>query len=493
MDGVAHSWEPITDLPPDWARLASAELGGLLAVWLEQKDLLAESEALREFNDRLNREWAIETGLIERIYTLDRGVTELLIEHGIDASLIPHGATDRDPELVVSIIRDQHEAVEWLFEVVRGERPLSISFVKELHALMTRHQATAAGRDQFGSQVEVLLIHGDWKLLPNNPTRPDGTVHEYCPPEQVAHEMERLINLHRRHQAENVPPEVEAAWLHHRFAQIHPFQDGNGRVARALASLVMIQARAFPVVVTLAGRNPYLDALEQADAGNMSPLVALFVAEQKRAFVGALGLAHQVVAGRERVSQVITSISAIFAKRDAKTRQAWESAKGIADGLVDAARLRFDVLSQELEVAIRAHEPGARVTSDAAATGNKNAWWWERQTTRVAKEFGFFANWHDYKAWARLGLRATPPADVLLVFTSVGHEYRGVIGAGMCYFRREAADEGRREIVDFSVVSDELFQVNYKDDPEEVVERFRSWLERGLVVALGQWRQQLPG
>jgi len=26
---------------------------------------------------------------------------------------------------------------------------------------------------------------------------------------------------------EQCPPEIEAAWLHHRFTQIHPFQDGN--------------------------------------------------------------------------------------------------------------------------------------------------------------------------------------------------------------------------------------------------------------------------
>ena len=47
-----------------------------------------------------------------------------------------------------------------------------------------------------------------------------------------------------------VPVEVEAAWLHHRFTQIHPYQDGNGRVARALASLLFIKAGWFPVVVT---------------------------------------------------------------------------------------------------------------------------------------------------------------------------------------------------------------------------------------------------
>jgi len=32
----------------------------------------------------------IETGIIERLYTWDRGVTEILIEQGIDATLIAH-------------------------------------------------------------------------------------------------------------------------------------------------------------------------------------------------------------------------------------------------------------------------------------------------------------------------------------------------------------------------------------------------------------------
>jgi Fic family protein len=47
----------------------------------------------------------------------------------------------------------------------------------------------------------------------------------------VAAEMDKLVELHREHRAAGVAPEVESAWLHHRFTQIHPFQDGNGRVA----------------------------------------------------------------------------------------------------------------------------------------------------------------------------------------------------------------------------------------------------------------------
>ena len=109
------------------------------------------------------------------------------------------------------------------------------------------HQETVEGIDSLGRIASIPLLRGAYKKLPNNPLRQDGTVHEYCPPEQVDSEMDRLIALHHQHQNNGVPPEVEAAWLHHRFAQIHPFQDGNGRIARALATLVLVKAGWFPL------------------------------------------------------------------------------------------------------------------------------------------------------------------------------------------------------------------------------------------------------
>ncbi len=157
---------------------------------------------------------------------------------------------------------------------------------KELHALMTRHQETVEGLDSLGRKTSVPLIRGAYKRLPNNPLRPDGTIHEYCPPEQVDSEMDRLIALH--HQHDDVAPEVEAAWLHHRFSQIHPFQDGNGRIARALATLVFVKAGWFPLVVRDRERAEYIDALEVADDGDLKPLVDYFAGLQKRAFVHAL-------------------------------------------------------------------------------------------------------------------------------------------------------------------------------------------------------------
>lgn len=294
---VSHSWRPIDDLPEDWRRLVDADLHQVADHWHETREELGAEGAIADFAERLKREWAIETGLIERVYTLTRGTTEVLIEHGLREELIPSSATDRDPALVFDMIQDHAAAVDGLFDFVKQRRRLSTSYVKELHAVLLSNQETASARDVFGRRVEMPLTRGDYKQRPNNPVRSDGLVHEYCPPEQVASEMDRLLAMHLEHEERKVAPEVEAAWLHHRFVQIHPFQDGNGRVARALATLVVIRAGWFPLVVTDARRPDYIDALELADAGNLQPLVRLFAGIQRRAFEGAIRIARDTTAG----------------------------------------------------------------------------------------------------------------------------------------------------------------------------------------------------
>jgi len=94
-DVYSHKWQPITDLPGNWPSLKNPEIDSLARAWTTQYDQLKEEKTVKVFNERLLREWSIETGIIERLYTIDRGVTQLLIEQGIDAALIPHGATDR--------------------------------------------------------------------------------------------------------------------------------------------------------------------------------------------------------------------------------------------------------------------------------------------------------------------------------------------------------------------------------------------------------------
>jgi hypothetical protein len=92
-----YKWREIADLPEDAWLLTNNELVALRRIWLEQKDTLADRRVVEEFHQQLKREWAIETGSIEGVYSIDRGVTEVLIEHGINASLIPHQASNKTP------------------------------------------------------------------------------------------------------------------------------------------------------------------------------------------------------------------------------------------------------------------------------------------------------------------------------------------------------------------------------------------------------------
>ena len=491
---VAHTgrrWHPIADLPSDSTALASRELGSLGGVWREQKELLESTEALRVFNERLQRKWAIETGIIERVYSLDRGVTQLLIEQGIDASLIPHEATDKDPQLVAQIIRDQHEAVEGLFAFVKGNRELSTSYIKELHAQLTRHQRTTTAIDQFGHLQEVELLSGDYKRLPNNPTRPDGTVYEYCPPEQVASEMDRLLELHHEHEEQGVAPEVEAAWFHHRFAQIHPFQDGNGRVVRTLASLILIRAGWFPLVVTRDDRLTYIEALEEADDGNLPPLVDLFARLEKRAFVGALSEAGSILQ-RRQVDQVIEAARDVLERRQRALQEEWERARELAKDLLRDTHERFDELAVTLRREIGEYDDGYHFFADHESFDGARDHYYRWQIIQAAKQLDYFANVSPgYRAWARLVLCTDTQAEILVSFHGIGHEFRGVLVASIVFFRREETEEGEREIADLVVASDELFQLNYIEDPRQASDRFARWLDEGLVSALEVWRSGL--
>ena len=111
------AWEPITGLGEDWPSLTTDELRTLGVLWQEQRDSL-DTEGLVEFNERLAREWSIETGIIEGIYTLDRGTTQMLVERGLDATIIPHEDPRQTPEMIMAHILDHREAVNWLFDAV---------------------------------------------------------------------------------------------------------------------------------------------------------------------------------------------------------------------------------------------------------------------------------------------------------------------------------------------------------------------------------------
>ncbi len=484
-------WKPITDISDGWMVLADKQLPPLVSIWKDQADKLKESGAFQSYMQRLIREVAIETGVIERLYTLDKGVTRMLIERGIDEALIPHGSTDQPVKQVVALIRDQEHAVEGLFDFVGGQRHLSTSYVKELHQVLTRNQPTTEAEDQFGRIMTVQLRRGDWKLHPNNPTRPDGEVHFYAPPEQVSSEMDRLIAFHRHHTNIGVSPEVEAAWLHHRFTQIHPFQDGNGRVARCLASLVFIRAGWFPLVITRDDRGVYIDALESADGGDLAPLIELFSKSQRLSFIRSLSLSEQVLSRSRRAKTVIANIADKFGRKAETTQSRIETAEDYAKILHDVLTSRLIEVESEITLSLQNVVNQFNVFTSQAVAGSERSHYYRYQVIETAKQLDYFANLRNYHSWTQLVLEVDRPTMILFSFHELGSESIGLFVCSACAYHRDETENGERNVNEIQPLVDVPFQFSYADQQNNLIERFQKWMEDAIVAGLNYWNSSL--
>jgi Fic family protein len=485
-------WSPIEDLPHDWEVLASEELVPLQQVWSEQASHLRDTQALQTFNERLAREWAIETGILEKLYTLDEGVSRLLVERGFLSSLIAHGATDKDPDYVIALIRDQYDAVEWLFDFVDDERQLSTAFIKELHQLLTRHQVTTTVEDQFGTQFDTDLLKGEWRSQPTRIARVDGGSYQCCPSEQLSVEMDRLIALHHEHRELGVPPEIEAAWLHHRFTQIHPFQDGNGRVARALATLAFLREQYFPLVVRRSDRVEYLQALYAADRGDLAGLVTLFAKLEKKAFVDALGISRDVLHERAGLSDILDAAADRLRERARDQERRMAGVFAYADALTELAHQRADETAALADKTISEIHRDYNAWDDWAKNDAARDSYFHYQIVEAAKKYRYFANTRTYRSWVRVVIRTSFQTDILLSFHCLGAEFRGVMVCSPLTYRRESGGEDSApQLSEVELLAEEPFQFNYNDHRDVLLVRFGKWLDGVLAVGLDKWRRSL--
>lgn len=271
-------WSPI-EFDVNWNAVKTEKFNNLFPAWeRRRKELNKHPEQYKRFIDQLKRKQAIDTGIIEKMYDLKKGVTETFIKEGFVDSYLRHGDTDIAPGLLMEYLRDNFDAIDFIFDFVKNDRQLSVGFIKELHSLITRHQVWTDAIDQFGNHIKVALLKGQFKQLPNNPVR-DGVLYNYCPPEQVDVEMDKLVYIFNE-KLKGSHVLVKAAFLHHAFVQIHPFQDGNGRIARLLASFVLIKEGLFPLSIDRDDRTKYIDALESADNHIYQPIIDVFANNQ---------------------------------------------------------------------------------------------------------------------------------------------------------------------------------------------------------------------
>lgn len=105
-----------------------------------------------------------------------------------------------------------------------------------------------------------------------------GTTYEPPSPDKVAGMMKEFIQQLPEH-AQKMHPVELAAWVHLQFVNIHPFIDGNGRVARLLTNLILLKYGYAVIIIPPILRPDYIEAIKQSQLKNNTTGFINFISE----------------------------------------------------------------------------------------------------------------------------------------------------------------------------------------------------------------------
>jgi Fic family protein len=228
------------------------------------KDKLGRNPgSLHRAYEVVKRAAAIDTGAIEGLYEVDRGFTYTI---AFETTAWELALAERG-ERVRPLFEAQLHAYDYVLDLATKAEPISEAAIRTLHEVVCRAQETYRVQTPIGFQ-EQPLPKGKYKVLPNHVLRTrEGTNHSYAPVDVTPVEMARLVHEMRSERFLSAHPVIQASYVHYGLVSIHPFADGNGRVARALASAFTYRAISMPIMILSEHKEKYLDALESADRG----------------------------------------------------------------------------------------------------------------------------------------------------------------------------------------------------------------------------------
>jgi len=144
------------------------------------------------------------------------------------------------------------EAVKYIRDT---KEHISSQFIEKLHHIVFRNSKPFAGKFRERG-IEVVVADGFGRIL-----------HRGAPSYEVESLLEKLVGWYLKNR-EKYPPLVLAAVVHNQFENIHPFQDGNGRVGRLLLNNILIKNGLPPLNIELKHRMEYYGALQAYQNGN---------------------------------------------------------------------------------------------------------------------------------------------------------------------------------------------------------------------------------
>jgi Fic family protein len=179
--------------------------------------------------------------------TLTLRETRLVIEEGITIS---------GKSIAETLEAKNHPAAMAFIEnLVAAKSEIDENTVLQIHKLLMSGVAEDAGRYR---TARVRIAGANFMPPPSSEVKP---------------RMNELLTWLKENPDEYTPMELVAVF-HHRFVQIHPFTEGNGRTARLLMNAMLMKfGYPFIVIVSTQDRSRYLKTLMEADLGNASAFV----------------------------------------------------------------------------------------------------------------------------------------------------------------------------------------------------------------------------
>ncbi len=237
-------------------------------------ELSAKVNALRpldkEQNDRLLQkirlEWNYHSSKIEG-NSLTFGETKALLLWGITAK----GKPLRDH----IEINGHNKAIDYIMDVLNGaEIDLNESFIRGLHKIILPNEYDLPAITPDGINILRNIKSETYKTTPNHVITATGEKFRFATPEETPAKMFDLITWYRTEKDKaELHPLFLATLFHYKFIRIHPFDDGNGRMARLLLNLILMQHSLPPVIIPNEMREVYLKSLEYADADDLTPFL----------------------------------------------------------------------------------------------------------------------------------------------------------------------------------------------------------------------------
>lgn len=146
------------------------------------------------------------------------------------------------------------------------DMPLTQSFIRLLHKTLLREDYTVYRNLPGGVQTSYVIHAGQYKTRPNSVITRYGDRFEYASPQETPALMTDLVNWYNEEEKRGkLSPVALAALFYYRYIRIHPFEDGNGRIARLMVNFILAR-HGYPMIVVRSKKKmDYLEALHATD------------------------------------------------------------------------------------------------------------------------------------------------------------------------------------------------------------------------------------